>query len=81
MMAAAEGQPAKKKIGPWSQRIVIEIPVGQFKKLCKKGRCKTVQNWQWYELKKKPDIADIKLFDTNGKEVNLRTLKALLRKV
>lgn len=76
-----EAQVTKKKINPWSERTIITIPQKQFQKLLKKGKCKTVVNYQWYIIQKQPDIADIQLFDKDGKHISLTLLKKLLRKV
>ena len=70
----------KRKINPWSQRTVIQIPAKQFKKLLKKGTCQTVQDYQWYVIKKEHDISEVELFDKQGNKINLKQLKQLLRR-
>lgn len=70
----------KRKINPWSQRTIISLPPRQYKKLLSKGKCKTVQNYQWYIIQREPDFADVELFDKSGNKISLSVLKKMLRK-
>jgi hypothetical protein len=70
-----------RKINPWSQRTIIQIPHKQFKKLISRGKCKTVQNYQWYIIQRQPDIMDVPLFDANGVRLSKAQIKRLLKGV
>jgi hypothetical protein len=61
----------------WKNRISLVIPRSQVKRFNKGKRALVMKDGQLYEITKK---ADVELFDAGGKKLNIKQIKALLRR-
>ena len=76
-MSESKEAPATIASGMWKNRIQLVIPFSQIKKFNKGKRALVMKDGQLYQISKK---AEVDLYDSTGKKMTLKAVKAMLRR-